>query len=211
MNLKALFTIILISLLFLSCDSWLGVRITDEQQCEQLLKGLDKVITHEMQISEITLISAERKLTEIMGSANIIYTTSNTEKFRIMTVDLSSWKVLRDKETNTTNKTTVKSISNFGFSRIPSVIVQASTMIDKQNMELRGVETFRIKFVTETDADYEFDVYGKLKTTACKSQKIGGTRKSPRYRTSCYCSKVPFSVKNGEMKQWKGGKFQWVW
>lgn len=198
-------------LFFISCDSWLGIRITDETQIERFCEKMNKVITPDMQVSQITLISSQGKLNEIMSSATVTYTTANSDKFRTMTVDLSNGKTLNDKEVNYTYKATTKSFAKLNFSNIPSVIHEAAGQLNQNDLDLGGISSFCIKFTSDTTFVYEFDVYGKSRATKSKTEQIGGTRKSRKYRTYYFCRQVSFTYSGKDIYLNNMGKFKWVY
>ncbi|MDR3340845.1 MAG: hypothetical protein LBT25_12300 [Candidatus Symbiothrix sp.] len=154
---------VLFSLLLLSCDSWLGVNIT---QKSQLMKLQTKIKGHFKQgtlINEIRFVSADQRSLSVMGSILISYTHPGENGQKRIILDLSTWETMKNEEIANSVKSGI-SIDDYDFSKIATICKQAISKIDSLNMKYAGIEQFVIRFSADRKQPlYEFTMDGRPK------------------------------------------------
>lgn len=166
-NVKAI-VFIIITYIFVSCDSWLGINITKKSDLEIFKDKAIDLLGSDSLINQITFICADRSL-NIMGTA-LIYTSSEENKQKGISIDLSTWKRINEKNIHRRGDTPGSiSIRNYDFSKIPDICQQAIYKIDSLDMEYAGIEKFMIK-TSGNDQIYEFIMDGKLKNSQITSK-----------------------------------------
>lgn len=184
--------LIILTFIFLSCDSWLGISITDEADIKKFHKEMIKLLGDKNLINEVVLLSADRSL-NIMGTALVTYSPSENSEQKNITIDLSTWKILKEETIKTKNdyqKPT--SINDYDFSKIPDICQQAINKTDSLGLEYAGIEQFIIRTSDNNTQAFEFILDGRLKNSPITSKG--------RY-SGIYYHKVYFTIdKNDEWK-----------
>jgi hypothetical protein len=155
---KFVTAVVLFAFLLLSCDSWLGVNITEKSQLIKLETKIRGYFKEGTLINEIQFVSADRSLS-VMGSMLISYTEETVQK-RII-IDLSTWKIMKNEAIANYGKQGVL-IDDYDFSKIAIVCKEAISKIESLNMKYAGFERFVIRFSADRKEPlYEFTIDGR--------------------------------------------------
>ena len=199
-----------------SCDSWVGINMTNSSHIAKFQENIKKIVSSDMNVTEINFLRANIGLTNVMGCVNIFYVDSNdVGRRKYMSVDLSTWEILKVKDvtpsrgiTNSYNADGIL-LDEFDFSSIPDILSKVKTMVENEGFEYKGISSFSIKFNNNPDLiSYKFSVFGKSPNRDCY-MKVVGKRTSRKY---CYCSEIEFySDYKANITIGKIGKMRWRW
>jgi len=152
----------------LSCDSLVGVNITEKSQMERLQEELGVLLNKDARIYEISFTSADERVRDVMGTAVINYTIpTDKETKRSMIVNLESRTISRDepvKERKGQTDYTVQGtlLQNINLSDIPVIITEATKLLESHYMSFAGVRQFSILCEGENNQlSYHFTIDGQ--------------------------------------------------
>ena len=158
--------------LLLTCDSWLGVNITQEAQLKRMKLKIVQFVKSDLFVHEIRMTSADERAKDIMGNISITYTdASDSNRLKEMTIDICEWKLIGEKEIKTAGREAFfrkkygsekdfACITDYDFTKIASVCKQAMKQVEAQNMRHAGIEYFSIRYCGE-QLVYEFVTNGR--------------------------------------------------
>jgi len=160
---------------FISCDSWLGVNITDERQMQKLNNEILDYLPSESILQEIKFVYADQRSPSIMGRVSIEYINSNKQDTVYKeTILLDEWRIVKDSIINKKNNiyshsdnldTGIK-IGDYDFKLIPEIIRQGIEKLEENDLSYVGTEQFSIKFGGEQSVSYYFTILGRPQKSA---------------------------------------------
>jgi len=160
---------------FISCDSWLGVNITDERQMQELNKKILDYLPSEAILQEIKFVYADQRSPSIMGRVSIQYINPDKQDIvYIKTILLDEWKIVKDSIINKKNNIYSHSdnldtgvrIGDYNFKSVPEIIRLGIEKLEENGLSYVGIEQFSIKFSMEQSVSYYLTILGKPQKSA---------------------------------------------
>lgn len=151
--------VLLFPLLFISCDSLLGVNITKERQMKKLNAKISGYTGSGAVISEVTFRGADERSPSIMGNVSVRYSNQKHTEYE-MTIKLDQWKVIKNDPTGKPAQAGGIAVEECDFSLIPEIIRQAIEKLEAENMTYAGTEWLSVHYEGKAPA-YRFVLDGR--------------------------------------------------